>query len=651
MQSLSVKYRPKTFDEIVSQESIIKILNRQLELGEIKNTYLFCGASGCGKTTVARAFANAINGGIGNPIEIDGASNNGVDNVKQIIKSATERSIDSKYKIYIIDECFDGSVEVLTSEGYKRFDSLSGNEKIAQYTDDGEIEFVIPTEYLHIPYKGDMYKVSLRNGKRTCLMSPHHVQPLRMKKSKKLKESYIKDCKFAQSNELVVSGRGNAKYEALSSFERLIIAAQADGYCNKDKLKDGTFNWEFHLSTVKKKKRLTLLLEECNIPYRIYGSTIEQEGASSIQCHLPSNNYKIFSNNFEYAFNVNRAREFIDEILEWDGSRKSGYPGYYSSTVKENVDFVSAVLVQAGYSGCCNVHEYENDNYSTEYSINWYYVDSRPATACSKEIVHDYNGTIYCVKVPSKKIVVRVEGFTFISGNCHALSNAAWQAFLKCIEEPPTYTIFIFATTDPQKIPSTILNRVMRFNFTRISSDKIRDRLLFICSQEGFTNYIDACDYISRISNNQMRDAIATLEKCADYDKDLSIENVLNAVGSYSYDVFFDLINFVIDGNIGEVMNILTYLYNKGNDMRLFVDQFLSFNLDICKYSICKSVDITKLPNSYEQKLIASTNFDNPGSYYCYVIDKLLELKNMLKNDTVPRDTIEVMFTRLCRGV
>lgn len=337
-QSLATKYRPRTFDEIVSQESIIKILTRQLELGEVKNTYLFCGASGCGKTTVARAFANAINGGIGSPIEIDGASNNGVDNVKQIIKSASERSIDSKYKIYIIDEC-------------------------------------------------------------------------------------------------------------------------------------------------------------------------------------------------------------------------------------------------------------------------------------------------------------------------HALSNAAWQAFLKCIEEPPTYTIFIFATTDPQKIPATIQNRVMRFNFTRIDSSKIRDRLMYICKQEGFINYEDACDYISRISNNQMRDAIATLEKCADYNIDLNIENVLNAIGSYSYDVLFDLINFVIDGNMAETIHILNYLYNKGNDMKLFVDQFLSFNLDICKYSICKTCEVTKLPVTYEDKLKNCTNFDNPGNYYCYVIDKLLELKNMLKNDISPRDTIEVMFTKLCRGV
>lgn len=337
-QSLAVKYRPKTFDEVVSQESIIKILKRQLELGDVRNTYLFCGPSGCGKTTVARAFAAAINNNVGSPIEIDGASNNGVDNVKQIIKSASERSLDSTYKIYIIDEC-------------------------------------------------------------------------------------------------------------------------------------------------------------------------------------------------------------------------------------------------------------------------------------------------------------------------HALSNAAWQAFLKCIEEPPTYTIFIFATTDPQKIPATILNRVMRFNFTRISSSKINERLLYICKQECFINYEAACDYISRISNNQMRDAIATLEKCANYSTDLNIENIMNAIGSYSYDVFFDLINFIIDGNTEQVINILNYLHNKGNDVKLFVDQFLSFTLNVCKYCICKSCSVTNLPSIYEQRLNDCTNFDNPNNYYCYICDRLLELKNMLKTDISPRDTVEIWFIRLCRGM
>ena len=100
-EALATKYRPQEFSEVCGQPSIVKILTRQIEMNEFKNAMLFCGASGCGKTTCARIFPNMINEGQGSPIEIDGASNNGVDNVKSIIKAAQERSIDSKYKIYI----------------------------------------------------------------------------------------------------------------------------------------------------------------------------------------------------------------------------------------------------------------------------------------------------------------------------------------------------------------------------------------------------------------------------------------------------------------------------------------------------------------------------------------------------------------------
>ena len=68
----------------------------------------------------------------------------------------------------------------------------------------------------------------------------------------------------------------------------------------------------------------------------------------------------------------------------------------------------------------------------------------------------------------------------YIIDETHALTSQSWQAFLKCLEEPPKYTIFIFCTTDPQKIPETILNRVMRFNFTRIPIEQIKDRLKYI---------------------------------------------------------------------------------------------------------------------------------------------------------------------------
>ena len=105
MRSLATIYRPVDFDSVKSQESIIKILKRQLELEQFSNVYLLCGPSGCGKTTVARIFANEVNKGKGIPIEIDAASNNGVDNIRNIIDAADGRSLDSEYKIFIIDEC------------------------------------------------------------------------------------------------------------------------------------------------------------------------------------------------------------------------------------------------------------------------------------------------------------------------------------------------------------------------------------------------------------------------------------------------------------------------------------------------------------------------------------------------------------------
>lgn len=104
-QSLAVKWRPKCFAEVIGQNTIISILSRQVATKTFKHNYLFVGPSGCGKTTIARLVASEINNNQGSPIEIDGASNNGVDNIRNIIVDAQQMAIDSDYKIYIVDEC------------------------------------------------------------------------------------------------------------------------------------------------------------------------------------------------------------------------------------------------------------------------------------------------------------------------------------------------------------------------------------------------------------------------------------------------------------------------------------------------------------------------------------------------------------------
>ena len=91
MKSFGVKYRPVGWESVIGQESVVKILKQQIQTNTFKNAYIFSGASGCGKTTCARIFANEINKHQGNPIEIDAASNNGVDNVRQISENATAR--------------------------------------------------------------------------------------------------------------------------------------------------------------------------------------------------------------------------------------------------------------------------------------------------------------------------------------------------------------------------------------------------------------------------------------------------------------------------------------------------------------------------------------------------------------------------------
>ena len=648
-ESLAVKYRPRDWDEVCGQSSVMRILNRQLELGELKNVYLFAGASGCGKTTLARIFANKINGDVGTPNEIDAASNNGVDNVKAIIKSAQERSIDSKYKIFIIDECLTGDTEILTSDGYKRIDALTKEELIAQYNDDGTIEFVKPLDYVEMNYTGDIHNWCPKHNHH-IRMTPNHVQPLYYNKSRKIKESYIKDITFAQSNSLIVSGYGVGEKTKLSTLDRIAIMCQADGSLQYER--ENYNHWEITLKKTSKIDRLIELFNECNIEYNVINTIRENEGVKRFTFNLPKSITKTFNTHFNLDdISSDYCKEFIDEITVWDGYQYKNGTKYYSSVIKENVDFVSAIGTMCGYK--CSQHvstDGRKDSYKDTHKLFM-----TPGQYKNCETVKDtmtkekFSGTVYCVKVPSHKIIVRADGYTFVTGNCHMITTQGWNAFLKCIEEPPAFTIFIFCTTDPQKIPATILNRVQRFNITRINVDKVRDRLRYICQCEGFTNYEESTDYIAKISDGGMRDAIATLEKCAGYSNDLSINNVLESLGNYSYDTFFSLINSVIDGKESEVFTILDEFYQAGNDLRLFVDMFLSFCLDVSKYIVFQSTSMIKIPSSMESKLKNSTNFENSLNYYMFIVNQLLDLKNMLKNDNNMKSTIEVMFLKMTR--
>lgn len=333
MESLNIKYRPKTFEEVSSQSGLIKILNKQVETNTFKNCYIFTGYSGTGKTTIARIFSNMINHNIGEPIEIDAASHNGVEDIRSLIEGATQRSLDCEYKIYIIDEC-------------------------------------------------------------------------------------------------------------------------------------------------------------------------------------------------------------------------------------------------------------------------------------------------------------------------HMITSAGWNAFLKCIEEPPKYTIFIFCTTDFQKVPETIINRCQVFNLNRISDDLINNRILYICNKEGYTITKEALDFISKIANGSMRQAISYLDKIKDYDTNITLNSVKICIGDYSYDTYFNLTNSLIDHNIIKVQKIIDGVLYNGTDLKIFISNYLSFILQLSKYIILKDIKVTTIPSAYEELVKYTTSIEDSLKWFNNLVDKVLTIKQAIKGDSDPCTTIKAMLIK-----
>ena len=337
MEALATKYRPRTFKEVVCQDNIKKVLTNQLDTGEVKQAYLFCGSAGTGKTTSARIFANEVNEGKGKPIEIDGASNNGVDNIRNIIDDCRMKSLDSKYKVYIIDEV-------------------------------------------------------------------------------------------------------------------------------------------------------------------------------------------------------------------------------------------------------------------------------------------------------------------------HMLSIGAFNALLKVLEEPPKGVIFILCTTDPHKIPATILSRVQRFQFKRIPQNEVVKRLQYVLQQEGKITYdMDALQYIAKLADGGMRDALMKLDTVLGYTTDITMEAVLDCLGITNYDYLFKIVSSIIKQDATTPMQLIDDLYKQGKDLKLFVKDLSKFILDLCKLELTQDINTTMIPPELKTKctqLLCKCDLD----LLVDIMDAVNKLMDKIKYEQNPKSLIESELIILCLG-
>ena len=186
----------------------------------------------------------------------------------------------------------------------------------------------------------------------------------------------------------------------------------------------------------------------------------------------------------------------------------------------------------------------------------------------------------------------------YIIDEVHMLSNSAFNALLKTLEEPPAHVIFVLATTEPEKIPATITSRCQRFDFKRIKLDDIVDRLDYIITQEGFKAQRDALEYIARQGSGSMRDAISLLDQMVAYSGDtISLELVQTVLGMVASQSVINLTDALIDQDTATGLDIINQVVSDGLDPRQFAREIVEHLRSVMLVKLGNGAGLNTMPD------------------------------------------------------
>lgn len=171
----------------------------------------------------------------------------------------------------------------------------------------------------------------------------------------------------------------------------------------------------------------------------------------------------------------------------------------------------------------------------------------------------------------------------YIIDEVHMLSIGAFNALLKTLEEPPEHIIFILATTDLHKVPSTIISRCQCFEFHRIGNSDIVKRLEYICEKESIKVDREVLEYIAELSDGGLRDAIGMLDKLNAYsNSNISMGDFEKVNGIVSNQQKVQFLDYVYEKNVAEVIQFIDNIYNNGKDLAIFVQDMLQLCKNKC---------------------------------------------------------------------
>lgn len=239
----------------------------------------------------------------------------------------------------------------------------------------------------------------------------------------------------------------------------------------------------------------------------------------------------------------------------------------------------------------------------------------------------------------------------YIIDEVHMLSIGAFNALLKTLEEPPSYVIFILATTEVHKIPITILSRCQRYDFKRINVETIAARMRELCNIENMAAQDKALKYIAKAADGSMRDALSLLDQCSAFymDKELTYENVLEVLGAVDMEVFSRMLNSVAAGDSLSCIHQLDEMVMLGRDLSQFVSDFVWYLRNLMLISTSENaeeiVDASAERLEAMKEEAAMISIDTLMRY----IRIFSELISQLKYASQKRVLIEVALIKLTR--
>ncbi len=234
----------------------------------------------------------------------------------------------------------------------------------------------------------------------------------------------------------------------------------------------------------------------------------------------------------------------------------------------------------------------------------------------------------------------------YIIDEVHMLSTGAFNALLKTLEEPPEHVKFILATTEPQKLPATILSRCQRFDFKRLSNESIIKRLKIVCQESNIEITDGALNIIATLSDGAMRDSLSILERCVqDGENKIDEDKIRNLVGIPSITYTHNVVKAVIEYNVENAIKAIDEVINEGKEINNLLWEMIKYVKDILVF---KSSGKLELYNDEEIKNIEELSKKIDKNRLLKLIYKLSELENNIKWSTQKFIMFQAGIINLC---